>query len=245
MKFLLTAFLTACSLSLAHAQTAAEKVSPAVESAVKTSVEAWLKGRFKVDEVSKTPMPGIVEVRLGQDLMYADEKGNFGIVEGQLVNLKSGANITALRLEEINKIDFSKLPLELAIKTVRGNGKRAIAVFEDPYCSFCRTFRKTLIDSKDVTIYTFLFPILRPESETVSKNAWCAKNRAEAWDDWMLLGKEPAKAAANCDFQTAKLIELGRSLGVTGTPTTFLGDGRRLQGALNRERLDQALAALK
>lgn len=102
-----------------------------------------------------------------------------------------------------------------------------------------------MIDSKDVTIYTFLFPILRPESETVSKNAWCAKNRAEAWDDWMLLGKEPAKAAANCDFQTAKLIELGRSLGVTGTPTTFLGDGRRLQGSLNRERLDQALAALK
>lgn len=245
MQFLLTALLTLFSVTAAHAQAVPEKVTPAVESAVKASVEGWLKGRFKVDEVSKTPIPGLVEVRLGQDLMYADEKGTFGIVEGQLINLKTGANLTAARMEEISKIDFSKLPLDLAIKTVRGNGKRTIAVFEDPYCSFCRTFRKTLIDSKDVTIYTFLFPMLRAESETVSKNAWCAKNRAEAWDDWMLLGKEPPKAAAGCTFQTAKLLELGRSLGVTGTPTAFLGDGRRLQGALNREKLDEALAALK
>jgi thiol:disulfide interchange protein DsbC len=244
MKFLIP-FVVAFGVMAAsvhvHAQPSPEKASAAVESSVKNAVEAWLKGRFKVDSVLKTPMPGIVEVRIGSDLIYADEKGTFAIVEGQMVNLKTGANLTAARMEAINTIDFSKLPIELAIKTVSGNGSRVIAVFEDPYCSFCRTYRKTLLDAKNVTIYTFLFPILRPESETVSKNAWCSKNRAQAWDDWMLFGKEPAAAPAGCDFQAAKLVALGQGLGVTGTPTTFTADGRRFSGALNKDRLEAAL----
>lgn len=227
----------------AHAEPA--KASPAVNAAVKKSVEGWLKGRFKVDSVLVTPMPGIVEVRIGTDLLYADEKGSFAIVEGQMIDLKTGANLTAVRSEEISRIDFSKLPLELAMKTVRGNGKRQLVVFEDPYCSFCRTYRKTLLDSKDVTIYTFYFPILRAESLTVSRNAWCAKDRDEAWNDWMLFGKEPPAAPAACKFDSEKILALGQSLGVTGTPTTFLSDGRRLQGAVNRERLDKALSELK
>jgi thiol:disulfide interchange protein DsbC len=239
--------LLAVALTLISAplQAAPEKASAAVESTVKSAVESWLKGRFKVDSVSKTPMPGIVEVRIGTDLMYADDKGRFAIVEGQMINLKSGENLTAVRMEQINLIDFSKLPLELAMKTVKGNGKRVVAVFEDPYCSFCRTYRKTLLDTNNLTIYTFYFPILRPESETVSKNAWCAKDRENAWNDWMLLGKEPPKAGADCNFQTAKLVELGRALGVSGTPTTFLSDGRRFSGALPKERLEKALSEVK
>jgi len=217
------------------------KVSSATEATVKKSVEGWLKGRFKVDGVRKTPMPGVVEVRIGTDLIYVDEKGGFAIVEGQMVNLRSGENLTAARLEEVNKIDFSKLPLELAMKTVKGNGKRVLAVFEDPYCSFCRTYRKTLLDMNNVTIYTFFYPILRAESETVSKNAWCAKNREEAWNDWMLFGKEPPKAGADCNFQMAKLLELGRTLGVSGTPTTFLADGKRFSGAIPKDRLEKSL----
>ncbi len=230
-------------LSLIHHNAHAEptKVAPATEAVVKKAVEGWLKGRFKVDSIRKTPMPGIVEVRLGTDLIYVDEKGGFAIVEGQMVNLKSGENLTAARLEEVNKIDFSKLPFELAMKTVKGNGKRVMAVFEDPYCSFCRTYRKTLLDMNNVTIYTFFYPILRAESETVSKNAWCAKNREEAWNDWMLFGKEPPKAGADCNFQTAKLLELGRTLGVSGTPTTFLSDGKRFSGAIPKDRLEKAL----
>lgn len=224
---------------------APEKASPAVESAVKSAVEGWLKGRFKVDSVSKTPMPGIVEVRIGTDLLYADEKAGFAIVEGQMVNLKTGDNITATRLEEINVIDFSKLPRDLALKTVKGNGKRVMAVFEDPYCSFCRTYRKTLLDLNNVTIYTYFFPILRAESETVSRNAWCAKNREEAWNDWMLFGKEPPKAGANCNFQTAKIVELGKSLGVSGTPTTFFSNGKRASGAIPKDRLEKALDEAK
>lgn len=224
---------------------ASQPASPAVEAAVKKSVEGWLKGRFKVDSVLKTPMPGIVEVRIGTDLLYADEKGTFAIVEGQMVNLRTGENLTAVRLEQINTIDFSKLPLDLAMKTTKGNGKRVLAVFEDPYCSFCRTYRKMLLDTNNVTIYTFFYPILRAESETISRNAWCAKNREEAWNDWMLFGKEPPKAGADCKFDSAKIVELGKSLGVSGTPTTFLSDGKRLQGAIQKDRLEKALADLK
>ncbi|MBU3725678.1 MAG: DsbC family protein [Burkholderiaceae bacterium] len=233
---------TALSFSL---QAAPEKAAPAVESTVKTAVESWLKGRFKVESVSKTAMPGIVEVRIGADLIYADEKGLFAIVEGQMVNLKTGENLTAMRIEELNKIDFAKLPKDLAMKTVRGNGKRVLAVFEDPYCSFCRTYRKTLTDLNNVTVYTFFYPMLRAESETVARNAWCAKNREETWNDWMLLGKEPSKAGADCKFQSAKIIELGKSLGISGTPTTFLADGRRLTGAIAKDRLEQLFAEAK
>ena len=226
-------------------QAAPEKAAPAVESTVKAAVESWLKGRFKVDSVSKTAMTGILEVRIGSDLLYVDEKGLFAFVEGQLVNLKTGENLTAARIEELNKIDFAKLPKDLAMKTVRGTGKRVMAVFEDPYCSFCRTYRKTLTELNNVTVYTFFYPMLRAESETVARNAWCAKNREETWNDWMLFGKEPPKAGADCKFQAAKIIELGKSLGVSGTPTTFLADGRRLTGAVNKERLEQLLADAK
>lgn len=234
-------FMLAGLASHALAQVAPEKAPAAVESAVRTSVEAWLKGRFKVDSVLRTPMTGMVEVRIGTDLLYADERGNFAIVEGQMVNLRTGENLTALRIDDITRIDFAKLPRELATRTVRGDGKRALAVFEDPYCSFCRTYRKTLLDLNNVTIYTFFLPILRPESETVSRNAWCAKNRDDAWNDWMLLGKEPPKASPGCDFPVQRIRELASSHGITGTPTTFFADGRRMQGAITRDRLEKML----
>lgn len=241
---LLVALLLQAS-GAALAQATPEKASAGVDAAVRPAVEAWLKGRFKVESVLKTPMPGIVEVRIGNDLFYVDEKGLFAIVDGQMVNLKTGDNLTGARMEEILAIDFSKLPLDLAMKTVKGNGKRVVAVFEDPYCSFCRTYRKTLTELNNVTIYTFFYPVLRPESETVAKNAWCAKGREEAWNDWMLFGKEPPKAAASCKFPADKILDMGRSLNVSGTPTTFFSDGRRQSGALSKERLEKIFAELK
>jgi thiol:disulfide interchange protein DsbC len=186
-------------------------------------------------------MAGIYEVQIGQDLFYIDEKAGFAIVEGQMIELKSGKNFTAARLEEVSRIDFNTLPLELAMKTVLGDGgkgKRSIAVFEDPYCSFCRRFRATLMDLDNATIYTFFYPILRPESVTVSRNAWCAKDRQQAWDDWMLSGKEPAAATEPCNYPQGKIVELGRRLNVQATPTSFASSGKRLQGALGKEAVE-------
>jgi thiol:disulfide interchange protein DsbC len=221
-----------------------EPASPAVTKQVKAAVETWLKGRFKVDAVSKTPMPGLVEVRIGQDILYAHENGQFALVEGQLIELKSGNNLTAARMEVLQAVDISKLPLELALKTVQGDGgkgKRTIVVFEDPYCSFCRKFRAVLLSMENVTIYTYFYPILRAESTTLSKNAWCAKDREAAWEGWMMQGKEPAAAPANCDFPKDKILALGQGLGVQATPTTFVSSGKRLQGALSKEALEAAL----
>lgn len=227
----------------AYAQRTSEAAAPpAVQQAISKAVESWLQGRFKVDGVRRTAMPGIYEVRLGTDLIYVDEKASHAIVEGQMIDLKTGKNLTALRLDEITAIDFAKLPVELALKTVIGNGSRQIAVFEDPYCSFCRRFRGTLMTLENVTIYTFFYPILRAESTTVSRNAWCAKDRQAAWDDWMLSGKEPPNASATCDFPKDKILALGKSLNVQATPMSFVSNGKRLQGAVSKEAIEAAFA---
>lgn len=243
----LLACVTASGLLLASGAVFAQRanegpVPPGVQQAISKAVEGWLQGRFKVDGVRRTPMPGVYEVRIGTDLIYVDEKAGFAIVEGQMIDLRTSKNLTAARLEEISAIDFTKLPTELAMKTVIGNGSRQIAVFEDPYCSFCRRFRNTLMSLENVTIYTFFYPILRPESTTVSRNAWCAKDRQAAWDDWMLSGKEPAAASAQCDFPKDKILALGRSLNVQATPMSFVTSGKRLQGAVSKEAVEAALA---
>lgn len=227
-----------------EAKSEVQPASPAVTAAVKKSVENWLKGRFKVDSVNKTAMPGIVEVLIGTDLIYADEKGGYAFIEGQMINLKTGQNLTAVRQDALQSIDFKSLPLELAVKTVRGkggDGSRTLVVFEDPYCSFCKRFRAVLMGMENVTIYTYFYPILRAESTTVSRNAWCAKDREAAWDDWMLNGKEPPAAPSGCEFPKDKIIALGQRLNVQATPTTFVPSGKRLQGALTAAALEEAL----
>jgi len=125
---------------------------------------------------------------------------------------------------------------------VRGNGKRVIATFEDPNCGYCKRLAKEMQNLKDATIYTFLYPILSPDSTEKSKNIWCAKDRAGAWNDWMIAGKAPAAAAAGCDTGTVdKNVALGHKLKISGTPTIFTADGNRLPGAVPLAQLDQAM----
>ncbi len=242
--FLATLAVITSILGFSVAQAAEpQPASPAVTKQVKQAVESLLKGRAKVDAVSRTPMPGVVEVRIGGDLYYVND-GATHIFDGQLIDLKTGLNLTAARMDDIQRIDFAKLPFDLAMKSVKGDGgkgKRTIAVFEDPYCSFCRKFRQTLMTLDNVTIYTYFYPILRAESTTVSRNAWCAKDRQNAWDDWMLLGKEPPAAGKDCNFPKDKIVALGQQLGVQATPTSFMVNGNRLQGALSKEQIEAAL----
>src|SRR5574343_112040 len=164
------------------------------EAEVKREVEARLKTR--VESVTKAGLLGLYEVILDGQVVYTDEKVSAFIFEGQLVDAKSGRNLTDERKRKLSAIHFSELPLERAIKQVRGNGKRVIATFEDPKCGYCKRLAKDLQGLKDATIYTFLYPILSPDSTDKSKNIWCAKDRATAWNDWMTAGKAPAAAAA-------------------------------------------------
>ena len=138
------------------------------------------------------------------------------------------------------------MPLDLAAKTVKGNGKRVIAVFEDPNCGYCKRFRKALTEVTDITVYTFMYPILGEDSKTKVKNIWCSSDRAKAWDDWMLNAKAPAAAPSSCSVAANdKVLEIGRKLGVSGTPTVFFTDGTRVPGALEAKKLEAKLATIK
>jgi thiol:disulfide interchange protein DsbC len=213
--------------TLASTETA---VQAGVETAIRAAVEGWLKGKYKVDAVARTPIAGLYEVRLGTDLIYVDEKASYALIEGQMIDLKTSRNLTRERTEEFSSINFKDLPLQLAFRQVQGNGRRVMAIFEDPNCGYCRKMRSELVSVKDVTIHTFALPILSPDSEVKSRNALCASDRAKAWNDLMVAGKAPPTASPSCDAPIARLKELGRTLGVSGTPTVFFPNGKRLTG---------------
>ena len=229
--------LAAVALSVAGLAVA-QAADPA--GTVRTAVETWLKGRYKVEEVRKTPVTGIWEVRIGNDLIYVDEKGQHAFIEGNLVDLKSNRNLTRERTDELLTIDFKDLPLNLAIKQVVGNGKRVIAIFEDPNCGYCKKMRQDLVNVKDVTIYTYVIAILSPDSEVKAKKVMCADDKGRAWNDLMLGGKVPGNNGT-CDNQLAKVRELAQKLGVAATPTAFFSNGKRLQGYVPPAQFEKML----
>jgi thiol:disulfide interchange protein DsbC len=209
-------------------------------AAVRAGVDSWLQGRFKVDALRRSPVAGIWEVQIGTDLIYVDEKGQHGFVEGQLIDLRSNKNLTQERVDEITAVNFKDLPLAFAIKQVNGKGTRQVAVFEDPNCGHCRTLRRDLLAVPDVTIYTFTLPILAADSKTKAVQAWCAPDRVKAWNDLMLQGKVPDNKGT-CDNPIEKVAELGRKLKVTGTPTLFFMNGKRLPGGVPAARLNKLI----
>ncbi|KOF54088.1 MULTISPECIES: DsbC family protein [unclassified Achromobacter] len=214
------------------------QVAPAdpASEAVKERLGQRFPG-MAVTAVRRTPY-GLFEVQLGMDLIYTDEKVTW-VMDGTLIDAMTRRDVTRESLERLSAVSFADLPLDLAIKQVKGNGARKVAIFEDPNCGYCKQLRKTLEDVSDVTIYTFLYPILSPDSKTKVRDVWCADNPGQAWDDWMLRGKRPA--TAQCDAPEDKLLALGQRLMVRGTPTLFFADGSRVSGALP---LDQIKARL-
>jgi len=200
------------------------------ETQLKDQVQTHTGGKVRPDTVTKTPVAGVFEVRAGLDIFYVDGSGRYAFVEGHLLDLKATRDLTRERLDAASRIDFDSLPFELALKTVRGNGKRRIAVFEDPSCPYCRALRTLLGQLVDVTIYTFPFPVLSAESDAKARAALCAPNPDKAWLELMLTGEAPP--AKPCQSTVDKLIELGNRLSIRGTPTVFFADGRRSQGAV-------------
>ncbi|WP_144630112.1 DsbC family protein [Bordetella genomosp. 13] len=191
----------------------------------------------EVTAVQRTPY-GLFEVQLGMELVYTDEDVRW-VMQGTLIDAMSRRNVTAERQERLGEVPLAELPLELAVKQVRGNGKRRVAIFEDPNCGYCKQLHKTIETLDDVTIYTFLYPILAPDSTVKSRDIWCASEPARAWNDWMIRGKTPA--SKSCDAPTQQVLELGKRLMVRGTPTMFFDDGSRVSGAMP---LDQFQARL-
>lgn len=216
------------------------------EAGVKKAVEAAYP-KFKVESVTKTPYAGLYEVFMGGQIIYTDEKMSFLIAEGRLVDPKTKKDITGERMEELTKIDFNSLPLDQAIKVVKGNGSRKLVVFSDVDCPYCKRLeRNEMTNITDVTVYTFLYPIaqLHPDSANKSKSIWCAKDRVKAWEDWIMRDQLP-KTTSNCEVPIEKIGELARKLGVTSTPTLIFADGKRMLGAQPYKEIERAMIAAK
>lgn len=233
LKSLLLAALAALSLA-----------ATAQEAAIRKNLAERLPSLPAIDEVSKTPMPGIYEVRVNQsELFYTDAEGNY-LIQGSMIDTKARVDLTEQRLDKLTAIAFKDLPLKDAFTIVRGNGKRKMAVFEDPNCGYCKRFERDLLNVKDVTIYTFLYPILGPDSQLKSKDIWCAKESAQVWRDWMVNGKAPPKAMGECDSSALERnIALGQKHRINGTPALVFENGVRKPGALPAAQVEKLLAA--
>jgi len=213
------------------------------EADIKKGMEARLG--TKVESVTKAGYLSLYEVYAEGNIFYTDEKMTAIFVGGQLIDAKSMKNITDERMKKLTAIKFSELPLERAIKHVRGDGRRVLATFEDPNCGYCKRLAKDLLKLDNVTIYTFLYPILSEDSVRKSKQIWCSTDRPKAWNDWMVDGKVPS-GRDDCDTTAVgKNQEFGRKLNITGTPTMFFADGERVPGAMSVDRIEQRLSQVK
>lgn len=226
---------------LASAQLWAETPN---EARIRKLVEPRMGVGVKVDAVSKTPYAGMYEVRTNGDIFYTDETARYLFV-GKVVDLTTLKDLTRERADELAKILFSELPLQMAIKTVKGNGKRVMAVFEDPNCPYCKKLHQTMRGIDNVTVYTFLLNILSEDSAVKSKNIWCAADRSRAWVDWMDEGKPAPAAPAACVTPNDEVLVLGKKLHVVGTPTIYFADGSRTGSAFDAAALEARLNAAK
>ena len=230
-------FLLLAALALSASALAAD------EAALRRTLEPKLG--VQIDGIQPGPVPGLYEVRFrspqGMQVVYVDETGNY-VIQGKIYDLRNERDLTEERLRKLNAIKFESLPLDLAVKVQRGNGKRVLAMFSDPYCPACRQFERVLAQIDNVTVYVFMYPVIRPENADHSRMVWCSPDRAKAWLDLAAAPKPkvPGTAAA-CGDPVDKVLKLGRGLGVNSTPTLILANGERVSGGLSTEDLKELL----
>ncbi len=230
--FTLTCLILASTFSLAQ------------DANLKKILSERLPSLPKIEEISKTPMPGVFEIRVqGNEIFYADAKGDF-LIQGALIDTKQKRNLTEERTEKLSAVPFDSLPLKFAITQVRGNGKRKLVVFSDPNCGYCKRFERDLQKIDNVTLYHLMYPVLGEDSRLKSRNIACAKDRAKTWNDWMLQGITPP--TVSCDNHNIDaIVEFGKKNRINGTPTMFVADGTRVPGAIDAAQIEALLNAVK
>ncbi|OGS91431.1 MAG: thiol:disulfide interchange protein [Gallionellales bacterium GWA2_60_18] len=227
MQKLFASLLMFAALSAAHAG----------EEQIRQSLLGNFPNLTGIDRITKTPYGGLYEVVIADELLYTDEQGKY-LFKGSVIEVKSRDNLTEQRHRELFAIDFDKLPLNLAVKRVKGNGKRKMVIFEDPRCGYCKRLAKELTKVSDVTVYHFLYPIF-DGSEALVNNTLCAGDPLKAWDNLMLNGVNPP--ARSCKTNTAKVMALGNKMRISGTPNLIFADGTQVPGYLPAEELEKLL----
>ncbi len=216
-------------------------LAQANEAVIRKSLTERLAGLPKVEEVKQSPMPGLWEIRIGNEIRYTDATGSY-LIEGELIDLRTRKNLTEERVTKLQMIDFANLPLKDAVVWKTGDGKRRIAIFSDPNCGYCKRFERSLQDVKNLTVYTFMIPILGGDSPEKTRSIWCSKDTTATWRAWMLEGKAPAKPTGACDDGAIERnLALSKRSHVSGTPAIIFEDGSRAPGALSAEQLEKRL----
>ena len=217
----------------------------AQEAVIRKNLAERLPTLPKIDEISRTPIAGLFEVRFGgTEILYTDANGDHVLAGAALIDTKTRADLTEARINKLLAVDFDKLPFKDAVVFKQGTGARKMAVFADPNCGYCKRFERDIAGMKDITIYTFVVPILGADSATKSRDIWCAKDAGRAWRAWMFDNVLPAKSAASCDSSAIERNqEFAKKNRINGTPVTFFEDGSRKVGALPTDALDKLVAA--
>lgn len=230
-------------LALAAALALAAPVQ-AQEAAIREALQKAIPKLPKIDEVRPSPIAGLYEVRYaGTEILYSDAKGEL-IIQGEIIEPKTMTNLTEQRLNKLTAVDFAELPVKDAFVIKQGSGARKLAVFVDPNCGYCKRFERDLVAVKDVTIYTFLLPILGPDSTAKSRDIWCAPDKAKAWRAWMIDGVAAARTMGTCDTTALdRNVAFARKYRINGTPGLFFEDGTRKPGALPGAEVERLLVA--
>jgi thiol:disulfide interchange protein DsbC len=220
--------------------------SSAQEALIRKHISERVPQLKAIDSITKTPVPGLYELRVnGTEIYYTDANGDY-VVQGSLIDVRNPSNprnLTEARIDKLTAIRFDSLPFKDAFTIVRGNGQRKLAVFEDPNCGYCKRFERELQKVDNVTVYMFLLPILGPDSVEKSRVIWCTKDRAQTWQDWMVRDQALPTGMPLCDNSAlSRNVELGRTYKITGTPTLVFANGARVPGAIDAREVEKRLA---
>jgi thiol:disulfide interchange protein DsbC len=235
---LLSSLTLTCALALLTGLANAQS-----DQQVRSELQKKMGGNTKIKSVSASPIPGIYEVLVGNEIFYTDANSKY-LIQGEVIELATGKNITEQRQLDLNRIKWSELNPSNALKFVRGNGSRQMAVFSDPNCGYCKRLDKSLQQLDNVTIYTYLIPILSPDSVQKSKQIWCSADPQKAYIDWMINGITPS-GKSDCNTPLDKNMVFAKTYGITGTPTIFFTDGSRFPGAVQITDIEKKFNSLK
>lgn len=238
MNKLFASAIFLCAISLASFT-----VNAQTEQQIKTELQKKIGAGLKIKTVSPSPIAGVYEVLVGNDLFYTDANSKY-LFQGEIIEIATGKNITEQRQADLNRIKWTELSPANALKVVRGNGSRQLAIFSDPNCGYCKRLDKALQQLDNVTVYTYLIPILSPDSAQKSKQIWCSPDPQKAYTDWMVNGIAPS-GKGDCTTPIDKNMAFAKTYGITGTPTIFFTDGSRYPGAVQISDIEKKFSTLK